>query len=236
MQAISIFDRLIDTAVAAQSDQSLRHALAAVAQAHGFERFAYLNLQTAKSFAVSTYPQEWQSIYFERSYQTLDPVVTAAKRMMRAFRWSTDFERRRSNDDTRRFYDCAAEFGIRSGLSIPIRGGFGQVVIFTLATHKIADAAISEEVDAVGAAAAAALIHARLHGTAEPTRRRDFTLSDREALCLRWAAEGMPMHFIATVTGLTYHTVRWDLDKIRQKLGVRTMKQAVNIATRFQLI
>jgi LuxR family transcriptional activator of conjugal transfer of Ti plasmids len=46
----------------------------------------------------------------------------------------------------------------------------------------------------------------------------------------------MPMHFIATVTGLTYHTVRWDLDKIRQKLGVRTMKQAVNIATRFQLI
>jgi LuxR family transcriptional activator of conjugal transfer of Ti plasmids len=46
----------------------------------------------------------------------------------------------------------------------------------------------------------------------------------------------MPMHFIATVTGLTYYTVRWDLDKIRQKLGVRTMKQAVNVATRFQLI
>nr|WP_245497759.1 helix-turn-helix transcriptional regulator [Rhizobium ruizarguesonis] len=44
------------------------------------------------------------------------------------------------------------------------------------------------------------------------------------------------MHSIADVTGLTYHTVRWDLDRVKAKLGVYTQKQAVAVASRFGLI
>ncbi|WSH30013.1 autoinducer binding domain-containing protein (plasmid) [Rhizobium beringeri] len=236
MHGNSLFDRLTDTTVAAASEHSLKAALIDVARAHGFERFAYLNLHAAKSFAVSNYQEEWQSLYFARSYMAIDPVVTAAKRLRRAFKWSADVERRRAGDDIKGFYDTAAEFGIRSGLSIPIRTGFGQFAILTLASARILDPSGSGELDFAGAAAAAALIHARLQSTSAPTHKPDFVLSDREALCLRWAAEGLPMHSIADVTGLTYHTVRWDLDRVKVKLGVCTQKQAVAVATKFRLI
>lgn len=134
MHGSSLFDRLIDATVAAANEHSLKTALSDVARAHGFERFAYLNLHTAKSFAVSTYQKEWQSLYFSRSYMAIDPVVTAAKRLRRAFRWSVDVERRRADNSIKEFYDAAAEFGIRSGLSIPIWTGFGQFAILTLAS------------------------------------------------------------------------------------------------------
>ncbi|MFA1627479.1 hypothetical protein ACDY96_33535 [Rhizobium mongolense] len=62
MRGNSLFDRLTDTTVAAASEQSLKAALSDVALAHGFERYAYLNLHTAKSFAVSNYQKEWQSL------------------------------------------------------------------------------------------------------------------------------------------------------------------------------
>ncbi|WP_246724988.1 autoinducer binding domain-containing protein [Rhizobium ruizarguesonis] len=136
MHGSSLFDRLIDATVAAANEHSLKTALSDVARAHGFERFAYLNLHTAKSFAVSTYQKEWQSLYFSRSYMAIDPVVTAAKRLRRAFRWSVDVERRRADNSIKEFYDAAAEFGIRSGLSIPIWTGFGQFAILTLASAR----------------------------------------------------------------------------------------------------
>ncbi|WP_376773756.1 autoinducer binding domain-containing protein [Rhizobium mongolense] len=69
MRGNSLFDRLTDTTVAAASEQSLKAALSDVARAHGFERYGYLNLHTAKSFAVSNYQKEWQSLYFARSYR-----------------------------------------------------------------------------------------------------------------------------------------------------------------------
>ncbi|WP_420882241.1 hypothetical protein [Rhizobium gallicum] len=90
---------------------------------------------------------------------------------------------------------------------MPVRTGFGQFAILTLASARILDASGSGDIDAVGAAAAAALIHARLQSTTAPTHKPDFILSDREALCLRWAAEGMPD---AGVTGLACQTARWD--------------------------
>jgi DNA-binding CsgD family transcriptional regulator len=111
-----------------------------------------------------------------------------------------------------------------------------EFAILTLASAKHLEISGSDDIDTVGAAGAAALIHARLQGTSTPTQRPDFIFSDREALCLRWAAEGLPMHSIADVTGLTYHTVRWDLDRVKAKLGVYTQKQAVAVASRFGLI
>jgi DNA-binding CsgD family transcriptional regulator len=55
-------------------------------------------------------------------------------------------------------------------------------------------------------------------------------LSDREILCLRWIAAGKTMSDIAQLSGLTYRTVRWDLDNVRAKLNVKNIKQALVLA------
>lgn len=229
----SLFGEIVDTTFSASTEEALTAGIAQAAKRYGFENFAYLNLHaaSAKSFAVSNYAAEWQSVYFLRSYMIIDPVVTMGKRLMRAFQWSAARSRKLADKDERGFWDTSAAFDLRTGLTVPIRIGMGQVAMLTFASplerelHKLSDA------DSCLAATAVAFLHMRFRQAESPTTLRQPGLTDREALCMRWAAAGMSMQDIAVVTGLTYHTVRWDLDNVRAKLGVKNLKQALAVAS-----
>jgi len=231
------FDPLIEASSTACGEQSLKTAVEGFALTHGFELFAYLHLRAKRSFAVSNYPTEWQALYFDRSYNRIDPVITAAKRGMRAFRWSIDRDRPGITHDLRRFYDEAAKYEIRSGFSIPVRTGFGEFAILTLASSSSVSLSDGKYMDAVQAAAAVAFIHARFVQQGRPGgASAPVALSPRELMCLRWSAEGKSMHDIALVAGLKYSTVRFYLDTAKTKLDVVTLPQATALAIKLMLI
>ncbi|MBW9117969.1 autoinducer binding domain-containing protein [Rhizobium cauense] len=238
MSTRALFCEIIDLAFSVSANDSLRGALANVVRRYGYENFAYLSLNatSANSFAVSNYPEQWQSIYFGRSYMIVDPVVTMGKRLMRAFPWSVDRQRKVAGDDEKGFWDNASDFGIRAGLTIPIPCEFGQVAMLTFAAATDLGHAQFAEADATIAAATVAHLHSRLTNTDRPTRLREPGLTDREVLCLRWLAAGKPKHEIALLTGLTYHTIRFDIENARAKLGARNGLHAVAIATALRLI
>jgi len=238
MNMRTLFHDMIDLTATTSTEDSLRAAVARITTKHGFERFAYLNLDavSARSFAVSNYPQDWQAMYFGRSYMALDPVVTMGKRMMRAFQWCVDEQRRRATKDERGFWDAASQFGIRAGVTVPIRVCYGQVAMLTLASSQNLRPREFCETECAVAATSATFLHSRLVSTNCPTTQRQPGLSDREALCLGWIAAGKSMQDIAEILGLNYHTVRWDLDNIRAKLNVKNLKQALSLALQLGLI
>ncbi|TCL63647.1 LuxR family transcriptional activator of conjugal transfer of Ti plasmids [Rhizobium sp. BK251] len=236
MRETELFDRLIDISAAVSGESSLRGALASLAKTSGFDRFAYLNLQAGRTMAVSNYPREWQARYLKRSYMSIDPVVAMARRHMRLFEWSAEQERKRASKEVERFYAEASEFGIRSGLSIPICTGFGQLAILTLASQS-SGVPVGHEADAVTAASAAAMIHARF--SQQPIASSGIetvVLTGQERVCLRWIAEGKTMHEIVTVGGLKYGTVRFHLSSAKRKLNVVSLPQATAVATKLTLI
>ena len=229
------FDKLIDASAVATDEPSLKVVLSNLARGLGFDRYAYLNLQAAESYAISDYAKEWQERYFANSYSIIDPVVTTAKRCMMTFSWDDSSSGRRPSKELRRFYSDAADFGIRSGVSIPVRTGFGHMAMLTLATASAT--ASAQDINPIFAVAAVAQLHARfsLHRSALTHQKRVF-LKPEELLCLRWAAEGKSMRMIAQIEGMSFGNVRFFVENAKSALGAVSLPQATATAKVLRLI
>ncbi|MDP9632457.1 UNVERIFIED_ORG: LuxR family transcriptional activator of conjugal transfer of Ti plasmids [Ensifer adhaerens] len=235
MRDRQLFIRLSEATAAARCPKSLKQSLGRFARNNGFDGFAYLSLHPI--FAVTDYPAEWQRHYFERSYMRLDPVVTGARRVNEAFPWSVDQQRRGACSDLRRFYTEAADFGIQSGVTIPVRAGHKRFSIVTLCTASSKALLSDIELNAVEGAWAGALVHAKFSEVPdEIVTRAEIDLSWQERLCLSWSAEGKTMLEIAMLEGIAKTTVRFYIDKAKKKLGVMTLPQATAKATDLKLI
>lgn len=227
---------LIDILSLPLDEKTARRALRDFAEDAGFDHFAYLHLRGRESFAVATYPREWQDRYVEKGYLRVDPIVTRAKHGPPIFKWSMDDAKRIGRRDVTQFYKDAERYGICSGLSISVPVGFKDRMVFTLASAA-SETDIDDSLDPVTAAIAVSFIHARLGGANFDTSlASDIRLSPREAECLRWFAEGMTMPDIALTLGVAYRSVRSYLDSATQKLGAANSRQAASIAIRLGLI
>jgi LuxR family transcriptional activator of conjugal transfer of Ti plasmids len=229
------FEKVIDASAIAADETSLKVALSNLARELGFDRYAYFNIQAAESFAVSDYPPEWQERYFKRSYSIIDPVVTIAKRRMVTFSWDSSAAGRVPSKALKRFHSEAAEFGIRSGVSIPIRAGFGHMAMLTLATA--APTASALDINPIVAAATVAQLHARLVlRRSGLTSQTTIHLKPEELLCLRWVAEGKTAKMIAQIEGMSFGNVRFFMENMKTALRAVSLPQATATAKALGLI
>lgn len=230
------FQRLIDLSSVAPTEATFKRALDELVIALGFECYAYLNVQPVRTYAVSNYPAEWQARYFKRDYTRVDPVVAMARLKMRAFTWSEAGTGQSPSRKVKSFYAEAADFGIRSGISVPIRTAFGHMSMLTLASNK-PSLSLETDIDQVAAVTSVAMLHATLdHYDVEPTAARSVDLTAKQALCLKWSAEGKSMKAIAVIENMSYATVNFHLNNARKALEASSLAQATALATKLKLI
>ncbi|CDN95457.1 MULTISPECIES: autoinducer-binding transcriptional regulator TraR [Rhizobium/Agrobacterium group] len=229
-------DKLTDL-TAIESDQcTLEDALAGLAEQIGFGGYAYLNIQPGHVRAITNYHPEWQSVYFERNYSALDPVVKRAKSMKRTFTWASEQEGSRLSKPERSFYAHAADFGIRSGITIPIKTANGSMSMFTLASEKLT-IDLDREIDAVAAATAVAQLHARIAFLqARPSAENAAYLDPKEAAYLKWIAVGKTMEEAADLEGVKYNSVRVKLAETKKRFDVHTTTHLTALVIRRNLI
>ncbi|WP_292527180.1 autoinducer binding domain-containing protein [Mesorhizobium sp.] len=229
------FQKLSDISSLARTEAMLKEALTDAVHELGFDCYAYLNIQPVRSYAVSNYANEWQQRYLDRNYKDIDPVVRTARARMEAFTWAPENPRKVSSR-TREFYAEAGDFGIRSGITIPIRTAFGHMSMLTVASLK-PSLSLECDIDQVAAATAVALLHAKLEQhEAEPTASAPVELTARQALCLKWSAEGKSMRAIAAIEGMSFATVNFHLNNARKALDAGSLAQATHLATKLKLI
>jgi LuxR family transcriptional activator of conjugal transfer of Ti plasmids len=229
--------KITDISSVAVSDDNLYAELSKIASTCGFGAFAYLNVQSVRTYAFSNYPDEWQRRYLARDYTRIDPVVDMAREKMKAFTWAAGSPKHAASKAVRTFYAEAGDFGIRSGISIPIRTAFGHMSMLTLASNK-PSLSLEADIDQLAAVTSAALLHARLARTdTEPTAARSIELTAKQALCLKWSAEGKSMKAIATIESMSYATVNFHLNNARKALDdASSLAQATALATKLKLI
>ena len=229
-------DDLLDLLEAARDDRALKSALRGYATRIGFDRFAFLDVQGRDTSALSNYPEDWQTLYLKNGYATIDPVVASAKRTMRITSWSADHHPFLRHSTEWSFFGEAVEFGLRSGLSIPVRTGFGRTAILTFASGRPTPVYL-EHLDQYRVRTAVAFLHLTLGRRAEmKTRSPDVDLTPRETLCLTWASHGKAMKGTAEILGISERSVRFYLDAAREKLGADNVTHAVRIAVERRLI
>ncbi|UFW46463.1 MULTISPECIES: autoinducer binding domain-containing protein [Bradyrhizobium] len=229
------FQEFIDAIQTAGDANAFERIATRLAEKLGFQRFAYLRLSGNEPMLISSYPKSWTSRYFHLGYQQLDPVVLRARIERDLFSWGGEGRIAVGSRAQRQFFDEATTFGIRSGITVPIRGGFGRMAAFTLASGDREidiDRLAGESRDIIHQAG----LYFHVHVAARPdaafaTRQLSKgELTQRERQCLAWAAQGKTAADIAVLVAIAPRTVVFHLENARRKLGAASIAQCVAIA------
>jgi LuxR family transcriptional activator of conjugal transfer of Ti plasmids len=227
-----IFQRFIDLLSAADDPAGFSEAMAITAAAFDLSHFAYLALpKTAldRPRLISTYPPKWTAHYLKHSYQSIDPVITEAIQTSEPFRWGIDVIPSYYSRAQRQLMEEASEFGIRLGFTVPIHDGHGPIAALTFATDQ-RKLPFEECVNSHARVLQlmAMYFHAHVRRRLSNDHSVDgIVLSPREFQCLEWASQGKSAWEIGQILGISRHTATSYLDSAKDKLGVRTVVQAV---------
>lgn len=227
-----VFQNFIDLLSTAEDPQDFSKAMADTATALDLSCFAYLALQRtrkAKPRLISTYPSRWTDHYVRSNYQIIDPVIGEALQTPEPFRWGIDFRSRFTSTTQQQLFDEAAQFGIRFGFTVPIHDGHGPIAALTFAADE-RRLQFEKCIDSYGRVLQlmAMYFHANVRHKLTKERCVDgIRLSPREFECLEWASRGKSAWEIGCILGISRNTVACYLESAKEKLGVRTVVQAV---------
>jgi DNA-binding CsgD family transcriptional regulator len=227
-----VIQTFIDRLSVSMDRAELRSTLADAAAAFDLHSFAYLSLPRwldDTPLLISTYPTKWTDHYLESRYERLDPVILRAQHGKEPFEWGLGVGRAELTKKQQQFFDEAAQFDIRCGFTIPVHDGRGPVAAITFAANE-RHPAFSRRIERHGEGLQwmAAYYHAHIRRTLSGDRVvAGVRLSPREFDCLRWAALGKSAWDTAQILGITRRTAAFHLENAKQKLGVRTIPQAV---------
>jgi LuxR family transcriptional activator of conjugal transfer of Ti plasmids len=237
----STFQEFVDAVQMAEGADAFELIATRLTQKLGFQRFAYLRLGEDAPILISSYPKRWTSRYFHLRYEQLDPVVLRARVERDLFSWGGAPRAPAGNRAQRQFFDEAVTFGLSAGITVPIRGGFGRVAAFTLATSERLidlDGIVDEWKDVLQQVGLYFHVHvaARI-GTAFAQRHgQESELTQRERQCLAWTTQGKSVADIAVLVGISPRTVVFHLENARRKLGAASIAQCVAVALRRGLL
>ncbi|TWB03666.1 autoinducer binding domain-containing protein [Bradyrhizobium stylosanthis] len=236
----NIFQEFVDALQTAMDENEFERIATRACHGLGFRWFAYLSIVDSSLKLISSYPRSWTNRYLRLQYQRLDPVVLRARTEHAMFTWGASSGSIRPRDRQQlRFFDEAMRFGIKAGITVPIRAGFGRMAAFTVATddslmeqgHLLATS--QDVVQLLGL-----YFHTHLRGrlamNEDPQRVQ--VLSQRERQCLAWAALGKTVSETAEILAITARTVAFHLENARRKLGAASIAHCVALAIRQRLL
>jgi DNA-binding CsgD family transcriptional regulator len=236
---------LVDAAV---QGEDLAPVILAVTRSLGFESFMFgvsLSLRPnaeSSSFVFTTLPLEWVEIWDERAYVEIDPRVQVGLDTTLPLIWDQATYRGRSRR-LDAFLDAALEFGVASGVSVPIRDSRSRFAVCALNSpilknDTVRQRLISENIGNIallGIYFQALIISAILDQRIDPSAAGK-PLSARERQCLEMAARGLTTGDIALKLGIAERTAQFHFSNILDKLGVLNRAEAIAKCVKLGLI
>lgn len=221
-------DRFARAAGACATQAELRALLNDVVPALGFQYFALIDHSTGagsgRATRIDNYPPRWAEEWLAQ-HATDDPVHVASRRTNMGFAWSqlpslVSLEQRH-----RRILDCARFHGLGGGFTVPanVPGEPSASCSFAVAPGRELpnERLCSAELVGVHALCAAR----RLRPVSPPVQRP--RLSRREVQCLALVAAGKTDWEIAHILGLSPHTARYYVKRLRTAYDTVSRAQLV---------
>lgn len=234
------FQEFVDAVHTAEDQVAFERVARRITERLGFRWFAYLRLSDETPTLMSSYPKSWTDRYFNLGHQQIDPVIRRARIESGLFSWGGDPPRATGTREQRIFFDEAMTFGIKSGVTVPIKGGFGQIAAFTMSTdeaHRPIDLLVNDCGDILQLVGLYFHAHAmaKLQNVASSSETESI-LSQRERQCLAWIARGKTVVDTSVLVGIAPRTVVYHLENARQKFSASSIAQCVAEAVRRDLL
>lgn len=221
---------------ACSTQEQLASTIGKLSRSLGFEYWMYaLDLPVIddrkRQHLLGGYPTAWVNHYFVNDYLRLDPVIAHCQAHATPLLWpasdappqGTD---RRSRAVWRMFHE-AREFGLDSGVTIPVHGlGCHWGLVSFAANSRIPRDDLEQIVPQ---------LHLLAHSIHDAGRRfapgvappATAHLTAREVECLHWVAVGKTSWEIGRLLSVAERTVVFHLQNATQKLGVSGRQAAV---------
>jgi DNA-binding CsgD family transcriptional regulator len=223
---------------AASAGKPLEPVMTSIVHSLGFESFVYAvttiphPTRDSRSYTWTTLPREWVAMYDRNAYAEIDPRVTATWGRSAPLVWdaaTVDGDKR-----VREFLDHAAQFGVRSGVTISFNDaahgrfgvGFNSSISPVDASRR---AAIKNQLGAlmVFGARFHDIFMANVVDRGLPPLQRGAPLSSRERECLQLAAHGMTSADIGVKLGIAERTANFHFANILSKLDALNRHEAI---------
>lgn len=200
-----------------------------------YASYASSNPVSGKVAAFTTYPDAWRDHYMQQNLHLTDPTLHSAARSIAPVDWS----RLDQNPAFSSIFDQAKDFGLPDiGLTVPIRGPFGETGLFSVTSSVKADEWTSLKRKIIANLQLSAVyMHDRVMKSDRLTDILRYpNLSAREIEIIQWVAVGKSQQDIGDILSISPHTVEVHLRSTREKLNALTTAQAVGRAIAIGLI
>jgi DNA-binding CsgD family transcriptional regulator len=219
--------------------EDLAPVILSITRQFGFDSFMFgvsLSLRPnsdSSSFVFTTLPLEWVRIWDERAYVEVDPRIQRGMDTILPLVWDQSSYRGKSTQ-LDAFLDAAIEYGVASGISVPIRDSRSRFAICALNSQiPLNDQDRQDLIDKnIGNIVLLAnyfhelIISAILDQSIQPLSTGK-PLSSRERQCLEMAARGLTTLDIALKLGITERTAQFHFSNILDKLNVLNRAEAI---------
>jgi len=173
-----------------------------------------LNPLRCGSEEILNYPDGWQERCLELGYDRIAPVIKESRMGAGPIRWSDVYSDASTTEYERRMFDEAATFGLRSGITVPLRGPKGSCAIMSFARHserEFQNRAITY--------LQLAATHFHLKVANLNVVQKVPALSSKEKECILWVSRGKSSWGIGIIMGISANTVNFHIKNVMRKLN-----------------
>lgn len=235
---------LIELLSKAKTVEDIHSACDKFSTQFGFDLFLY-GARIPTSFVkpyfifIGTYPQEWRDRYLRNSYILIDPVVQHCASNLTPYSWERIARHERDNKTVRRFMGEAREFGLNSGVSVPIHSAHGEFAILSAVSNLDLRHSKSQIRDSTPFVHMFTThVHEAVHKifSKKTLLLAQAHLTDREKECLLWTADGKTSWETSQILKISERTVVFHLQNAADKLGAFNRQHAIARAVSLGLI
>ncbi len=227
--------------LAAASFDDLRAVIASLEELTAFDRAVLLSVNARDGSLTHhvnyDFGEEWGTLYQQRGFERVDPVMLRARLCGGPFRWEEAFAGAGA-DASAGFIEAARDFGLVEGIAYGCAARSSpERTILSLAARegRDADRALAL-VTAVGPHVHEAYDRLRFRSAPAHSPLGPVALTAREREILAWTQDGKTYWEIGKIIGISQRTVKYHFARIKQKLDVVSVSHAVAKAMRLGLL
>jgi len=228
---------LIDLSKIPDADDRFIRFLDDVCQSFELDHASYATFNPISGAVqgFANYRIDWVSHYTRRNMHRIDPTIHMGRKAIAPVDWS----RLEQFPHFHTVFANAPDFGVaRRGLTVPVRGPYGDVGLFNV-TRNCSDAEWRSLKKQVMGGLQTAAVHMHdnvMSSNLSLSALRMPTLSVREREILQWVTEGKSQQDIGDILSISHRTVEVHLRSARTKLGALSTAQAVGRAVGLGLV
>jgi len=231
-EAIDLMTNFVVESANCKSVAKFQSLLESLKSYLGFDRMIWWYGVEKDYLVIDTRPPEWAEEYNRRELFFCDPIFAeAALTGEKALAWNTVINRRKLTGAGHAVMSLAADFDVRDGMLLPVKGAFGKFGCLSFLTSN------ENLANEVSYKFSAALIHIAVEcqrfseqiaaGALDTVR-----LTNAECETLIGIAHGKRIKGTAALLNVSPECIKSRLESVRIKLGAQNATEACMIAVR----